>query len=235
MLNVNTNLLFMDGIICAMHPQLYAFACVKSRKIKVGSENPIVNDCLPLKDRLKSRIIDRVSMCPERGFIEITSPYYFKPKIPIIEDDSLISEAMKRVSVIEDIKGVIAGNTFEDPRTGEDRAVSIIKIDNAVLSDMLAQIGSSDRLEIFTSEGTLNMKNHSNGAEMAYEVECKLPAKVLLTEDSVKMLKSSLLQREELLEDEEQTEKQKSKIYLVDMCFMVVTNKASTIINSMVE
>jgi hypothetical protein len=236
MLNVNTNLIHVDGMICSMHPQLYAFACIKSKKINVGSENPIVNDCLSLKDRLKSRVIDTITMCPEQGFIEITDPYFFNSKIPLLEDDSLVSEAMKRVGVIEDIKGVISGNTFEDPKTKEDKAVAVFKIDNAILADMLAQIGESERLEIFTNESNaLNMKNHNNGAEMAYKIECSVPATVILTEDAMKMLKSSLLQKEELLEEEEPTEKSKSKIYIVDGCFMVVVNKASTIINCMVE
>ena len=236
LLNVNQNLIYIDGMICAMHPQLYAFACIRSKKIKVGSQDPIVNDCSSLKDRLKSRVADAVTLSPEKGYIEISEPYYFRSKIQLVEDDALVGEAMKRVGVIEDIDGVVSGNTFEDPRTKDDRPVALFKIDNAVLADMLAQIGDSERLEIFTDEnGALNIKNHSNGAEMACQVDCCVPAKVLLTEDSMKMLKSSLLQKEDLAEGEDSDEKEKSRIYLVDGCFMVVANKARTIINSMVE
>lgn len=226
LLSINREIVFADRIMCALHPGLYAFSVIEHEDIKL--DEPVICECSDLRDIIKSREIDKMTLIPELGKIEVQEPYELKANIKLLDSSSSIDESEKRYESLKEIeKGV---EEYLD-RNNNTHRIASFTMSNSLFMDMLQRAGDADVMEISTGE-KLVFKNHTSGRQVKYSKMSPLPeTSVLILEDCQEILGSSFLTK---LEGEE-VERGRSQITMVDGSFIVVLNKARTIINSKVE
>lgn len=236
LLSISDNLVFADGVICAVHNGLYAFGMIEDNSVKIAE--PLVLDCSLLKDVIKSKEIATITFNIEGRKAETTEPYKFSVPLREIEDKTLIDECEKRFTVLKELEGAIKELpseefTFVDKKNDRECNAVWFKIKNGLILDMLKRVkaGKASDVEIEIGNSLL-IKNNATGARATYDrISASDKISIVTLEDCQPALESAFISKE----NEEEAEKDQSKVIIVDGCFLIVMNKASTIISSTVD
>jgi len=219
LLNISTNLAFIEDKVCSIHPQLFSFACLR---LPIENQKPRVNNCSVLKKILKSKTIKKLRFIPELNLIEIKHPYEYTPKIPEIPDKNLMTEIEKRLEVVDNIDDA---EVYEEP-SGSERTIVSFMIPNDQFKDMLQQIGQGGKVEIKTGEKLALINHYTQDVIKHPDISTSEEVSVYLTQMTQPILEKSLISTDE---------QDYSVVYLVDKAFLVVKNQAETLISSGVE
>lgn len=227
LVKINKDFVFAPGVICALHPGLYAFAALKNKN--VDTDEPVLRDCSFMEDIVKSREIDEMEFNIQSAEFKTKKPYKYHSMMTEKEDGGASAEeVMKRLSIIEGISELDENSVFTKS-DGEEKRIAFFEVDNGVFIDMLQRLGEEENVKLSTGD-ELRVENSKTFAAMEFSAPMT-EVSVVLTEDTLPVLKNSFLGDEE---SSEKAERPKSKICIIDETSILVLNRASTIINSMV-
>lgn len=232
LLSINKNLVFMQGAVCAIHPQFFGFSFIAHEGIQLeGPEDAaMVCNCTPLIKLCDSKEVDVMDFRPEEHRIVITSPYNFEPVIEEIDDKSTIEECYKRMNAASLLSDIKAGNKWTDSE-GSQHAVGSFSVDNGLMTDILNQIGEGDAIELSIGKD-IRLQNHSTKPPTKISLQgvtIPTPVSVILNEDSKPIFQSSFLEQE-VTDELPSADAAASTVYVADKAFMAVVNKANTLI-----
>lgn len=228
LLSINKQMIFLDGVVCSVHPGLFAFSAIFHKSI--GSKRPVLADCAFLESFTKSKQLDEMIFDVEHGEFTVARPYKSGARIEEQADSGLLDEAYKRLEIIEGVKDLDPEAVFS--AGNKDRTLSFFEIDNGIFLDMLQRVGIEENMEFTITKNEVRIANSKAWA--AFELPgMNKEVSIILTEDTLPVLKSAFMEKEQAEIGKE--ERTSSIICVVDESFVVVTNRASTIINSMVE
>jgi len=224
---VNTELIFANGTICALHKELFCFAMMEIPEVEL--EEPSINDCSVLVNILRSKTAKAINFDLEKQRLEEMGRLKFEPMIKAIGDNGSIEEALKRYDIINTIK-TGEHQIYTDTR-GVEHAICSFSSQNEIILDMIRHMGQTEALQVYVGkDGHLWMKNHTTDHVISDPVsKISGEASIIFNDKSAALLKSSLLQTNE---DEEA--KGTSTVYLVDGSYAVITNKIATLIQTRV-
>jgi len=234
-LNISTKLVFVDGLICSLHDQMYAFTAIESPGVKIGE--PVLSSCEGLPDMLKSKEAESISFYPEENRMQIERPYTFEEEMPTVDDDSKIGEVEKRWNILSQIDEELKDTqeTIFVDKAGEEHDVFSFQISNSLMLDMLQRMKKEDIEIMVSSEGLKIQSMIRKGRKATYnQIKSKKPVSVMILEDSYTSMTSAFLAKFEEKE-QEVIASGNSTIIIVDKCYMVIENRAKTIINSKVS
>jgi len=224
---VNTELIFANGTICALHKELFCFAMMEIPEIELSE--PSINDCSVLVNILRSKTAKAINFDLEKQKLEEAGRLRFEPTIKALGDTGSVEEALKRYDIINTIK-TGEHEVYTDTR-GIEHTICSFSLQNEVILDMLRHMGQTEALQIFVGkDGHLWMKNHTTDHVISDPLsKISGEASIILNDKTVPLFKSSLLQT-----NEEEEAKGTSTVFLVDGAYAVITNKISTLIQTRV-
>ena len=225
MMKINKDLIMGDGVLCAFHIGQFAFSAIFDDNI-TGELS--MRDCAFLDNVRTSKVINEMSFDIEKSKFRVTSPYRCRYDMPVKEADSTIPEAVKRLEIISEFAN--SEEEIECFRKSDGQEVDVVRveIDNDLFVDMLHRLGKEENIVIEAGEA-LRISNSKSWASY------KLPSitktvSVTVTEDTFPILEQAFIEEEQVGESRKPST---SVIYLADKSFVLIMNKAFTVINSM--
>lgn len=228
LISINKDLVFVPEAVCSIHPGLYMFSAIFHKDVHV--ENPTIRECAFLEGVLKSKEIDEMEFDTEANSFDTKRPYKTHRDMPEKDDSTgAIEEVQKRLDIIAGISELSEGSVFTNS-AGEEKAIAFFEVDNAIFLDMLQGIGEGENVKL-TTGAELRLESSKAWASLEFSSPIN-QVSIVVTEDTLPVLKSAFI---EPIESTEKTaERPRSRICIVDESFVIITNRASTIINSMV-
>jgi hypothetical protein len=232
LLEINKELVFGKGLICALHTGKFAFSAI--RIDNTDSNDFSIHDCTDLDNMINSKQFDEVTVDLSGQKIVASKPYRFSINVPTkddyVEDDSLgmIGEVKKRLEILGDVGSAESGYVFNDSSV-ENHSLCNLDVYNAVLVDMIGRVFLEDfDLTLETSNFELKLSNEKRSASLPLtagvpQTKIVLSSGTYKVEGTLQILKSAL----------QATEEKQSKITIVDSSFLRVENTAVTMINTM--
>jgi hypothetical protein len=225
MMKINKDLIMGDGVVCSLHSGAFAFCAIFDDAI---AGDLSMRDCSFLDNVRTSRVINEMIFDIESSKFKVNSPYRCRYDMPVKEDAFSIPEAVKRLEIISEFAD--ESNEVECFRKSDGQEVDVVKveIDNELFTDMLKRLGSEENVLIEAGE-SLKISNSKSWASY------KLPSitknvSVTVTEDTFPVLEQAFIEEEQIGENRKPPT---SSIYLADKSFLLIMNKAYTLINSM--
>lgn len=227
LLSISTTITFVEGVMCAIHPQHYAFSMIEDDNIKV--DEPVACDCSNLLKTVKvSKLVGTLEIHPELGRIQIDKPYELIDIIEPMDEESIIEESERRFHFIKDVESRGISETIE--HKGESKNLFRFQIENQLFNEMLEQIGESCSLEMTISD-KMELKTIAEKPKIIRYPNVSSPEEIkfLITEDCSPIIKSALIN------SEKEDVKGNSTISIIDESFMIISNIAKTMISAAVS
>lgn len=228
LLAMNKELVFVNGLICALHPGRYAFSAVKSGSF--DSNDFSIRDCIDLDKMIDSKQFDEITVNLSAQEIAASKPYRFSVNVPAIDYvGDYFSEVNKRLEMIDQISSKKSGDSLTFPSSGESHRLCFLEVDNAVLVDMIERVSRTEdfALTFETSKFGLRLFSEKSLASLPFPASLARTIFRLSEPDgrnvgSLQILKSALRALEETT----------SKIIVADSAFMLVMqNLMVTLLN----
>jgi hypothetical protein len=220
LLAINGDLVFGNGVICALHKGLFMFSAIQ---VDCRSDFTI-RSCERLENMLSSKQFDKISIDLTNGKITATKPYRYSVGTPEKDDYmDMIEEVKTRLEIVDKLESAKSG--LYHRRTGNDRPLSVIAdVDTSILIDMIERFDDQSEIMLETFGNTVKLSSGQD--EASCELEYSLPTtRVLIDEHETGIFKSSFLRGE--------GESSKSKLIIADSAFVLILNQAATIISCM--
>jgi hypothetical protein len=234
LLTINKDLVFGNGLICALRNGRSAFSAIRIDSF--DSSDFSIRDCTDLDNMINSKQFDKITLDLLAQKITASNPYKFSINVPTkddyVEADNLgmIGEVKKRLEILEDVASAESENVFEDS-SGETHKLCNLIVDNAVFVDMIERVFLEDfDLTLETSNFELKLSNEKRSASLPLsaslpQTKIVLSAGTYIVAGTLQILKSALQAAEE----------KQSKITIADSAILMVQNETVTIINTITQ